>query len=180
MASIVKRKINSFEPRLAKLACLSMMALMLSMSATVEAELCADGSLPEAAVAAYVQGMKDYQFESAYDFLTENMTDGQSREDWSELQLKFIVGGEVVIKKVDVRAAHGTKTDTGCEASAIVPHVLRAKDKFNNQGSTEFELYTVVKQGSSWKIDTQETLFDDKQIKQWFPDDEIPDFQGQL
>ena len=144
------------------------------------AEQCADGSGPEAAVTGYVQGMKDYQFESAYDFLTDNMTDGKSRDDWSELQLKFIVGGEVVIKKVDVRPAHGTETDAACEASAIVPHVLRAKDKFNNQGSTEFELYTVVKQGDKWQIDTQETLFDDEQIKQWFPEDEIPDYKGQL
>ena len=158
---------------------LSMVYLPL-ITGQVFADQCVDGSGPEAAVAAYVQGMKDYQFESAYDFLTENMTDGQSREDWSELQLKFIVGGEVVIKKVDVRPAHGTATDTACETSAIVPHVLRAKDKFNNQGSTEFELYTVIKQGERWKIDTQESLFDDKHIKQWFPDDEIPDFKGQL
>lgn len=153
---------------------------LLLMVGHANAEPCADGSGPEAAVAAYVQGMKDYQFESAYDYLTENMTDGNSREDWSELQLKFIVGGEVVIQKVDVRAAHASKNDAGCEASAIVPHVLRAKDKFNNQGSTEFELYTVIKQGEHWKIDTQETLFDEKQIKAWFPDDEIPDYKVQL
>ena len=153
---------------------------LVVLTSKAYAEPCADGSGPESAVAAYVQGMKDYQFESAYDFLTDNMTDGKSRDDWSELQLKFIVGGEVVIKKVDVRPAHNTATDAACEASAIVPHVLRAKDKFNNQGSTEFELYTVVKQGDKWKIDTQETLFDDEQIKQWFPEDEIPDYKGQL
>lgn len=155
--------------------------VLVSYSNGVLAELCADGDGPEAAVTGYVQGMKDYQFESAYDFLTENMTDGQSREDWTELQLKFIVGGEVVIGKLDVRDAHSASAeDTGCAESAIVPNVLRAKDKFNNQGSTEFELYTVVKQNDKWKIDLQESLFDEKKIKQWFPNDEIPDYKGQL
>ena len=145
------------------------------------AEQCADGSGPEAAVTGYVQGMKDYQFESAYDFLTDNMTDGQSREDWTELQLKFIVGGEVVIGKLDVRDAHAASADDpGCSTTAIVPNILRAKDKFNNQGSTEFELYTVVKQDDRWRIDLQESLFDEDKIKQWFPNDEIPDFKGQL
>ncbi|MEM7467530.1 MAG: hypothetical protein AAF387_11710 [Pseudomonadota bacterium] len=156
------------------------LVLGLFIASPVTAEPCADGSGPESAVVGYVQGMKDYQFEAAYEFLTDNMTDGQSSEEWSELQLKFIVGGEVVIKKVDARPAHATADDAACENSAIVPHVLRAKDKFNNQGSTEFELYTVVKQNDKWLIDLQESLFDEKQIKQWFPDDEIPDYKGQL
>ena len=169
---------NSCKRRLLCFAAITQSLFLVTNS--VHAELCADGSGPEGAVAAYVQGMKDYQFESAYDFLTDNMTDGNSRDDWSELQLKFIVGGEVVIKKVDVRPAHGTKSDPACVDSAVVPHVLRAKDKFNNQGSTEFELYTVIKDDGQWKIDTQETLFDEKRIKAWFPNDEIPEYQGQL
>lgn len=159
-----------------------MIVLLLSLNSTiVMAELCADGAGPEAAVRGYLEGMKAYQFESAYDFLTDNMTDGQSKEDWTELQLKFIVGGEVVIGKLDVRKAHSNPQDQGnCTASAIVPNVLKAKDKFNNQGSTEFELYYTVKQQQGWKIDSQESLFDEKKIRQWFPDDEIPDFLDQL
>ena len=159
----------------------SFIVILVGFSNYSFAELCADGSGPEAAVTGYVQGMKDYQFESAYDFLTDNMTDGQSREDWTELQLKFIVGGEVVIGKLDVRDAHAASADDpGCSTTAIVPNILRAKDKFNNQGSTEFELYTVVKQDDRWRIDLQESLFDEDKIKQWFPNDEIPDFKGQL
>ncbi|MGR8947403.1 MAG: hypothetical protein ACU84Q_05095 [Gammaproteobacteria bacterium] len=155
--------------------------IFLGFAGIATADLCPDGAGPESAVTAYLQGMKDYQFESAYDFVTDNMTDGRSREDWSELQMEFIVGGEVVIGKLDVRDAHSAPgADTACASTAIVPNILRAKDKFNNQGSTEFELYTVVKQGDNWKIDMQETLFDDKTIKQWFPNDEIPKFQGQL
>ena len=155
--------------------------MMTLFSVSSHAELCPDGEAAQAAVLGYMQGMKDYQFESAYDHVTENMTDGQSREDWTELQLKFIVGGEVVIGKLDVRDAHSVSADDlACEKSAIVPNVLRAKDKFNNQGSTEFELYTVVNKEGIWKIDLQESLFDEKKIKQWFPDDEIPDFMNQL
>ncbi len=150
-------------------------------SSIAYADVCPDGAAAEAAVLGYMQGMKDYQFESAYDYVTENMTDGQSREDWTELQLKFIVGGEVVIGKLDVRDAHSANAeDLACEKSAIVLNVLRAKDKFNNQGSTEFELYTVVNKEGTWKIDLQESLFDEKKIKQWFPDDGIPDFMNQL
>lgn len=149
--------------------------------ANVSAELCPDGAAPEAAVLGYMQGMKDYQFESAYNYVTDNMTDGLSREEWTELQLKFIVGGEVVIGKLDVRDAHSEKAeDLACAQRAIVPNVLKAKDKFNNQGSTEFELYTVVNEKGTWKIDLQESLFDEKKIKQWFPNDEIPDFMNQL
>lgn len=148
---------------------------------SANAEICDDGAAPEAAVLGYLQGMKDYKFESAYDFVTEKMTDGQSREAWTELQMKFIVGGEVVIGKLDVRDAHSESAeDAACMKSAIVPNVFKAKDKFNNQGSTEFELYTVVNKDGVWQIDIQESLFDDKKIRQWFPDDEIPDFLNQL
>ena len=150
-------------------------------AASVNAELCPSGGAQQAAVLGYMQGMKDYKFESAYDFVTENMTDGQSREAWTELQMEFIVGGEVVIGKLDVRDAHSESAeDVTCMKSAIVPNVFKAKDKFNNQGSTEFELYTVVNKDGVWKIDIQESLFDDKKIRQWFPDDEIPDFLNQL
>ena len=159
-----------------------MCVLALSViSPNVFAELCPDGAAPEAAVLSYMQGMKDYQFESAYNYVTDTMTDGKSREAWTELQLQFIVGGEVVIGKLDVRDAHSENAeDASCAQRALVPNVLRAKDKFNNQGSTEFELYTVVNEDGTWKIDSQESLFDEKKIKQWFPNDEIPDFMDQL
>ena len=61
---------------------------------------------------------------------------------------------------------------------AKVPNVLNAGDILNNQGSTEFEVYTVVQDGmGTWRIDSQETLFDEPAIHQWFPGEKIPAFK---
>ena len=81
----------------------------------------------------------------------------------------------------DAREPHrAIKNVFFCEDSAVVPNVLKAKDKFNNQGSTEFELYTVIKADGGWKLDSQELLFEEADIRKWFPNDEIPEFQDQL
>jgi len=57
--------------------------------------------------------------------------------------------------------------------------VLNSRDKFNNQGMTEFEIYTVVRQGEAWKVDSQDTLYDAAAIERWFPGAEIPKFRDQ-
>jgi hypothetical protein len=35
----------------------------------------------------------------------------------------------------------------------------------------------VLLKDGKWRIDSQETLFDEPKIREWFPDDEIPEFK---
>ena len=146
-------------------------------SLPVAATPCADGDGPEAAVRKYLEAMQNHQFSTAYDYVSESMTDGKSRDDWSGLQRLFYQGGQVNIFGIDVRDAHATSDDAGCASAAIVPNVLKSRDMFNNQGTTEFELYTVVRGEDGWRVDTQETLFDQPDVSKWFPGEEIPEFR---
>jgi hypothetical protein len=106
------------------------------------------------------------------------MTDGRPREEWAALQKKMFEFGGVSIGELDVRkGVPDPAPDGGCPVSAKVPNVLNAVDVLNNQGSTEFEVYTVLLKDGKWRIDSQETLFDEAKIREWFPDDEIPAFK---
>jgi len=121
--------------------------------------------------------MKARKFDEAYNFVTATMTDGRPREEWAALQKKMFDMGGVRIGAVDVRAGRREILSDGtCGNKAWVPNVLRAGDVLNTEGSTEFEVYTVIQEGSTWKIDSQETLFDEEKIREWFPEDEIPEF----
>jgi hypothetical protein len=144
------------------------------------AALAADcpGGPPESAVLGYAEAMKAKNFEAAYDFVTDTMTDGRPREEWANLQRKMFEFGGVSIGKIDVRkGVPDPAPGGGCPVSAKVPNVLNAVDVLNNQGSTEFEVYTVLLKDGKWRIDSQETLFDEPKIREWFPDDEIPEFK---
>ena len=57
-----------------------------------------------------------------------------------------------------------------------MPNILKSRDNFNNQGITEFELYTVVRKDDRWLVDSQETLFDQPDVDKWFPGETIPEF----
>ena len=132
-----------------------------------------------APVVTYTTAMKEYRFNDAYAALSDKMTDGMSVDDWSAGQKKMFDLGQVVIGKVDVRWPQ--HLDKGsCGERALVPNVLSAKDRFNNQGSVEFELYSVSNHGGEWKIDAQETLIEDELVHRWFPGDTIPEFKGQV
>lgn len=136
------------------------------------------GGPPESAVRGYAEAMKAKNFEAAYDFVTDTMTDGRPREEWAALQRKMFEFGGVSIGKLDVRkGVPDPAPDGGCPVSAKVPNVLNAVDVLNNQGSTEFEVYTVLLKDGKWRIDSQETLFDEPKIREWFPEDEIPEFK---
>lgn len=138
---------------------------------------CADDEGPRGAVEAYLTAMSQYLFNDAWEFVSENMTDSRSRDEWMGLQNMFYKGGEVTIFGMDIRQAHATDDDPVCEKWATVPNILKSRDKFNNQGTTEFEYYVTVKDGDVWKVDSQETLFTEEAIREWFPDDEIPAFR---
>lgn len=137
---------------------------------------CLNDDGPRAAVQSYLAAMKDERFEDAYQFVTASMTDGKPVAAWAEQQRKMYKLGAVKINEIDVRDGHRELANWYmCAATARVPNVLHAADLFNSQGSTEFEVYSVVLEGGAWQIDSQETLFDNAIIRQWFPDDEIPD-----
>lgn len=140
---------------------------------------CLSDDAPRAVVRNYLTAMKDKRFEDAYQFVTASMTDGKPVAEWAEQQRKMFDIARVVINEIDVRSAHRElKNVFMCAATAKVPNVLHAGDVLNNQGSTEFEIYSLVLDGGMWKIDSQETLFDEAMIHQWFPDDKTPDFKG--
>lgn len=144
-------------------------------------ETCSNDQGPRLAVEMYLTSMKDYRFEDAFDSVTAKMTDNAAREEWAGGQRRIFEYGEVEMDAPDAREAHRAIQNVFfCEDSAVVPNVLKAKDKFNNQGSTEFELYTVIKVDGGWKLDSQELLFEEADIHKWFPNDEIPEFQEQL
>jgi hypothetical protein len=107
------------------------------------------------------------------------MTDALPVEKWAQGQRKLFDIGQVVIGKLDVRWPQHIDP-VSCNERTLVPNVLSAKDRFNNQGSVDFELYTVVNDGGTWKIESQETLFDEAHIHRWFPGHEIPEYKDQL
>ncbi len=133
---------------------------------------------PRQAVVGYVTAMKEKRFEDAYEFVTATMTDGKSAAEWAAPQRRLFELGGVSIGNVDVRAAHRELADpTTCTNTAKVPNVLQSGDILNNQGTTEFEVYTVVLADGKWRVDSQETLFDEPTIHQWFPGETIPEFK---
>jgi hypothetical protein len=151
---------------------------VLGFAATASAESCkySDAMAP---VVVYTEAMKAYRFDDAHRVLTAAMTDGLDVEEWSAGQRRMFELGQVVIRKSDTRWPQHLDARS-CAERAIVPNVLHAKDRFNNQGSVEFELYTVVRKPDGWRIDSQETLIDEADIRRYFPGDEIPEFKGQL
>ncbi|MBI4693279.1 MAG: hypothetical protein HY749_04585 [Gammaproteobacteria bacterium] len=157
-----------------------LIAIALAASSAAPADettLCPDGAGPKSAVEGYGKNLRDHEFAAAYDFVTAKMTDGKPREEWAALQKKMFELGGVELGAADLRAPHTVGTAKDCATEAIVPNVLRAKDVLNNQGSTEFEIYTVVKTGERWQVDSQETLFDEPAIHKWFPGEKIPEFK---
>jgi len=153
--------------------------LLLLLPSLVMAVPCEDGSGPQAAVSNYLVAMQEHRFKDAYDYVTSNMTDGKPREEWAALQKVFYEGGGVNIFGIDIRAAQSTEADVACAARASVPNVLKSRDKFNNQGTTEFEIYVTVKDSDGWRVDSQETLFEQAEVDQWFPGEVMPEFRDQ-
>ena len=143
------------------------------------ADRCPDGAPAQAAVSRYLTAMQNHQFDAAYDDVTAAMTDGQGRGEWAAVQKLFYEGGAVNIFGIDIRAAQAVAGDAACASRAVVPNVLKSRDKFNNQGITEFEIYTVVQDDGMWRIDAQETLFEQADVDRHFPGELLPELRDQ-
>lgn len=159
-------------------------ALVLALALTIgftHRQLCLHDDAPRHAVLKYLKAMKARDFETAYDYLSERMNDGKTQADWVATQRKLFELGAVEIGKIDVRAAQ-RQVDCliFCASAATVPNVLNAKDRLNNQGSTEFEIYSVIKVGAQWRLDSQQSLFDEAEIHRWFPGEVIPPLKDHL
>ncbi|MGE0483517.1 MAG: hypothetical protein AB7Q81_05230 [Gammaproteobacteria bacterium] len=128
---------------------------------------------PRRAVMAYLTAMHEHRFADAYDHVDDGMTDGRPRADWAALQARAYGPGRVEIYGVDPRAAMVDGDDHTCTKRAVVPNLLSARDRLNAHGAVEFELYHVVREEGQWRVDGQETLFDDAAITRWFPETEI-------
>jgi len=142
-----------------------------------ERPACAADPGPRKAVESFMQAMKARKFEEAYQYVTANMTDGRPVDGWAALQKKMFDLGGVSIGQIDVRDATIEVVDgKTCAPRAKVPNVLRAGDVLNTQGSVEFEVYDVVLEDGKWRIDAQNSLYQEDEIRRWFPGDVIPKF----
>jgi hypothetical protein len=118
---------------------------------------------PEETVRRYLQAMRDGKFSDAFDLVSRAMTQGKDREVWVKEQQSGMAFAEVKIFEFRVYPGkvEGEK--------AYVPNVLSSQDRFVNQlGLTEYELYTLVKEGGAWKVD-QQVLVEPPDIPKWFP-----------
>jgi hypothetical protein len=131
---------------------------------TIAPGLLAAASLtPEETVRHYLTDLKEGKFEDAYGLISKDMKQGKDREVWAKEQRAGMAFADVKIFDIHVYPGkvEGEK--------AFVPNVLQSQDRFVNQlGLTEYELYTLVKEGGDWKVD-QQVIVEPPDIPKWFP-----------
>ena len=119
---------------------------------------------PKETVEKHLAALQDYIFEEAFDYISKEFADGKTKQEWADSTRDLYSSANVKVRKFTLYPAkiEGDK--------AIVPDILNASDIFNKEGSTEYELYHLVKEDGVWKVDRQELLFEESQVKEWFPD----------
>jgi hypothetical protein len=121
---------------------------------------------PEATLRSYLQALKGGKFEDAYALISKDMKQGKDREVWVKEQKTVMATAEVKIFDFQV---YPGKVEGGV---ARVPNVLSSQDRFvNTLGLTEHELYTLVREDGTWKVD-QQILVEPPDIPKWFPKQE--------
>lgn len=118
---------------------------------------------PEETVRRYLGSLKEGDFATAYDLVSSAMRGGKDKEVWVKEQKAGMAFADVKIFDTEVFPAkvEGDK--------AFVPNVLSSQDRFVNQlGLTEYELYTLVKEGGAWKVDRQ-LIVEPPDVPKWFP-----------
>jgi hypothetical protein len=139
-------------------------ALAIAFLACVAARALGAGALtPEETVRRYLQATKDGKFGDAYDLVSPAMKRDKDREVWVKEQQAGMAFADVKIFEFTVYPGkiEGEK--------AQVPNILSSQDRLVNQlGLTEYELYTLVKEGGAWKVD-QQLIVEPPDIPKWFP-----------
>ena len=150
--------------------------VLISIAAVAETPAvnpCPEGAGPRAALMDYLTAMHEHRFGDAFDYVSDRMTDGRERSEWSAMQKMVYQPGKVDIYGVDIRRAIAVNGDPECRSRAVVPNILSSRDKLNVHGIVEFEIYSVIREGEGWRIDSQETLYEDEAILTWFPDAKV-------
>jgi hypothetical protein len=121
---------------------------------------------PEEVVKLYLESIQKGDFKTAYPLLSPDMRGNLEEEKWIAQQTVVMKLGEVSISSFRVFPA---KMEGG---KAIVPNLLKSKDKYINQGGlNEYELYTLVLGPEKrWQID-QQALVETDAVHKWFPAD---------
>jgi len=123
---------------------------------------------PEEVVKTYLDALKKGDFKTAFPLLSPDMRGNLDEEKWIAQQTVVMKLGEVTITSFQVFPAkiEGDK--------AIVPNLLKSRDKYINQGGlNEYELYTLVLgPDKKWQIE-QQALVETDAVHKWFPP-EVP------
>ena len=137
------------------------LALMLAVLASV-AHALEQGS-PEDVLTRYLRALKDNKPADAYALISKAMRGGKDKEVWIKEQ-------QALMGMADVKIFDFTVYPGKVEGDkAQVPNVLESQDKFvNTLGLTEHELYTLIREGGGWKVDSQ-ILLEQADIAKWFP-----------
>jgi len=118
---------------------------------------------PEDTVKRYLGALKAGNFDQAYDLVSKAMRQGKDREVWVKEQKTGMSFADVKIFDFDV---YPGKIEGDV---AHVPNVLSSQDRFVNQlGLTEYELYTLVKEDGTWRVDMQ-VIVEPGDVTKWFP-----------
>jgi len=133
--------------------------LLVLTTSTAFAEL-----TPDQTVTKYLEAMQGQRFDEAYAYVSNGLRGGKSKEEWSKEQQYITQMGEVKIFgfRVFKPVMEGEK--------AKVPNILKSQDKFLNQlGLDEYELYELVREEGTWRID-QQTLVEGPERSEYFPE----------
>ena len=137
-------------------------AVLLSLAIGGIAVALEPGS-PEDTLRRYLQALKDGNAGEAYDLSSKALRGGKEKEVWVKEQKAMM--GVADVKIFDFTVYPGKVEGE----KAQVPNVLESQDKFvNTLGLTEHELYTLIREGGGWKIDSQ-ILLEQADIAKWFP-----------
>ena len=146
------------------------MPVVVSLLVLLGSALAADQAKapsPEDVVRSYLEAIKKADFKTAYPLLTPEMRGNLDEEKRVAQQIVVMKLGEVTID------SYRTFPPKMNGDKAIVPNLLKSKDKYINQtGANEYELYTLVQQGpdKQWRID-QQALVETDAVHKWFPAD---------
>lgn len=127
---------------------------------------------PEETVRRYLKAYQEGNFKAAYPYVTKQLAQNKSEEDWAKEQQWIMQMAEVKIFEFHVYPGkvEGDK--------AYVPNVLNSQDKFLNQlGVVEHELYTLVREDGRWKINQQQ-IVERSDLGKWFPPEVTGEAKG--
>src|SRR5262245_20741086 len=108
---------------------------------------------PEDVVRRYLAALMAQSFDAAYPCVAECMVQNKDRAEWVKEQQWVTRSAEVKILAFQVFPA------TVADETASVPVLLTSQDALVSRlGVEEHELYTLVREGGTWKISAQQIV----------------------